>query len=126
MTIKLCKCMLLGPYQELIGVNMCDELNIIMTVVYTHGTVSVSSLGSFSSVFFFNSKSSKSYLPLPIGSIHIEEYSKKKRGGGLKSINPKEEKSRREEGRKQMRVTVQAKLVVGFGGLIPMESGAEN
>ena len=26
-TIKLCKCMFLGPYQELIGVDICDEVN---------------------------------------------------------------------------------------------------
>ena len=27
MTIKLCKCMFLGPYQELIGVEICSEVN---------------------------------------------------------------------------------------------------
>ena len=27
MTIKVCKCMFLGPYQKLIGVNICNELN---------------------------------------------------------------------------------------------------
>ena len=27
MTIKICKCMFLGPYQELIGVDIFDEVN---------------------------------------------------------------------------------------------------
>ena len=27
MTIKLCKCMFLSPYQELIGAEICDEVN---------------------------------------------------------------------------------------------------
>ena len=29
MTIKLCKCMLLGLYQELIGLDICDEVNTL-------------------------------------------------------------------------------------------------
>ena len=41
--------------------------------------------------------------------------------GGI--INPYQDKVRREEWRNQMRVKVQSNLVVGFGELIPMESG---
>ena len=39
MTIKICKCILLGPYQELIGVDICDEVNTLLesnqTVLYS-------------------------------------------------------------------------------------------
>ena len=47
-------------------------------------------------------------------------------GGGRKIIRPQQEKARREDQRKQMRVIVQEKLVVDFWDLIPMESVADN
>ena len=34
-------------------------------------------------------------------------------------VNPKQEKDRHEERRNKMRLTVRAKLVVGFGGVDP-------
>ena len=46
------------------------------------------------------------------------------RGGKKKSIRPHQEKARHEERMKQGKVIVQAKLVVGYWELIPMESGA--
>ena len=61
-----------------------------------HGTVSVSSLDSFSSV----SSSSKSYQPslkLSLGVHRIQEHFKKKRGKKRRYINPQEEKVRREQ-----------------------------
>ena len=41
-------------------------------------------------------------------------------------MKPQEDKERCEERKKQMMVTVPVKLVVGFGELIPMESGSDN
>ena len=46
-----------------------------------------------------------------------------KKGRKIKLIKPNQEKDRHEERRNKMRVTVREKLVVGFGELIPMESG---
>ena len=63
-----------------------DEFSI-MEVVYPRGTVIVSSLGSFSSIGS-SSKPSRTSLPLSIGSCHIQEYVKKKRGRKLKFIKP--------------------------------------
>ena len=63
-----------------------DEVNIV-PFVYPHGTVSVSSLGSF----LYVSSSSKPYhpsLPLSLGARHIQDYFKKKRGIKQKFINP--------------------------------------
>ena len=51
----------------------------LVPVVYPHGVVSVSSLGSFSSV----GSSSKPYhpsLPVSLGGRHIREYLNNKRG----------------------------------------------
>ena len=45
----------------------------ILPVVYPCGTVSVSSLGYFSSVGF-SSKPSHPYLPVSLGARHIQEY----------------------------------------------------
>ena len=77
------------------------------------GTVSVSSLGYFSSI----GSSSKPYhpsLPISFGVLHIEEYFKKKRGGARKYSRPQGENSRHEQQMKKMRVTVREKLVVGY------------
>ena len=54
-----------------------DEVSII-TVVYPHGTVSVSSLGSFSSIGS-SSKPSHPHILLSIVVHHIQEYFKNKR-----------------------------------------------
>ena len=43
-----------------------------------------------------------------------------------KYIKPQEEKARREQQMKKMRVTVRSKLVVGYSELVPMESGSDN
>ena len=84
---------------------------------------------SHHSVIFSISSSSKPYhpfLPIYLGERHIQEYFDKKRGRKQKFIKLQEEKSRHDERRKQMRVKVQAKLVVGFGELILMESGVDD
>ena len=72
-----------------------DEVNIV-TFVYHRGTVSVSSLGSFSSVGS-SSKPSHPSLPLSLGAHNIQKYSKKKRGRKRKFIKPQQEKARQEE-----------------------------
>ena len=82
-------------------------------------------LSYFSSVGS-SSKPSHHYLPLSLGARHIQEYIKRKSGRKQRFINQYQEKARREKHRKEMRLTVQAKLVVGFWKLIPMESGYEN
>ena len=84
-----------------------------MPAVYPHGKVSVSSLGSFLSVGS-SYKPSHPSLIISLGVHRIQGYFKKKRGGKKKHIKPQEEKDRHKEKRKQMRVTVQAKLVVGY------------
>ena len=89
-----------------------DEVGV-MPVAYPCGMVSVSSLGSFLSV----GSSSKPYHPslsLSLGVHCIQEYFKKNRGEKRKYTNPQEEKARHEEQMKRMRVTFQAKLVVGY------------
>ena len=58
---------------------------------------------------------------LSLGACHIQEYFKKKMGRKQKSIKPQKEKARHKERKKKMRVIVQAKLVVSFGEVIPME-----
>ena len=63
----------------------------VMPVVYPCGTVSVSSLGSFSSVGS-SSKTSHPSLTLSIGVHHIQEYFKKKRGRKRIYINTQEDK----------------------------------
>ena len=77
----------------------------IVPVVHTCGTVSVSSLGSFLSVDS-SSKPSHTSLPVSIGSRHIQEYFKKKRGIKLKSIQPQQEKASHEDRMKQSNVIV--------------------
>ena len=93
-------------------------------VIYPRGTVIISSLGSFSTVDYFF-KPFHTSLTLSIGEQHIQNYFKKKRGRKRRLINPQKEKARHEEQRKQMRVTVRAKLVVGYLELVPVESGAD-
>ena len=77
------------------------------------GTVSVSSLGSFSSV---GSSSKPSYLSLPLSlGVHcIQDYLNNRRGRKRKYIDPQEDKARREQQMNKMRVTFQVKLVVGY------------
>ena len=77
---------------------------IILPVVYPCGTVSVSSIGSFSSVGS-SSKSSHPSVHLSIGSCHIQYYSKKKRGRE-KCIKPQQEKARHEEQINRSKVVV--------------------
>ena len=63
-----------------------DEVGI-MPVIYPHWTVSVSSLGYFSSV----GSSSKHYCPslyLSLGAHHIQEYFKKKSRRNIKFVYP--------------------------------------
>ena len=65
----------------------------IVPVVYPCGTVSISSLGSFSSV----GSSSKLYHPYLILSLvarNIQDYSKKKEGEERKTVKPQQEKAR--------------------------------
>ena len=81
-----------------------DEISV-MPVVYPCGTVSVSSLGYFSSVGSL-SKPSNPSLPLSLGVHRIQEYFNKKRGRKRKIITPQEEKASHEEQRYQLRVTV--------------------
>ena len=109
--------------RTLIGVGV-DEVSII-PFVYPRGTVSVSSLCYFSYVGS-SSKLSRSSLPLYLAAHHFQDYFKKKRWGKQKCIKSQRYKANREEQRNQMMVTVQAKLVVGFGELVPMESGSYN
>ena len=59
----------------------------IVHIVYPHGTVSVSSLGSFSSVGS-SSKSSYPSLPVYIIERHFQEYYKNKWGRKRQLINP--------------------------------------
>ena len=56
-----------------------------MPVLYPRGTVSISSLGSFSSVVS-SYKNSHPSFPLSLGALHIQEYLKKKRRGKRKFI----------------------------------------
>ena len=58
----------------------------ILPVVYPFGTVSVSSLGSFSSVGS-SSKTSHPSVHLSIRSCHIQDYSKKKKGREKNSLS---------------------------------------
>ena len=51
----------------------------IAPVVYPRGTVSVSSIGYFSSVGY-SSKTFHHYLPVSLRARHIQEYLKNKRG----------------------------------------------
>ena len=101
-----------------------DEFSILLGA-YPHGTVIVSSLVYFSSAGS-SSKAPKSPLPISLRARHIEDYFKENSGRKRKFIYTQEEKARREERRKKMRMTVLAKLVVGFWELIPMESGSDN
>ena len=61
-----------------------DEVSIV-PFVYPCGTVSVSSLSYFLPVGS-SSKPSHPYLPVSVGSRHIQEYFKKKRGRKIKFI----------------------------------------
>ena len=88
------------------------EVNIV-PFVYPRGTLSVSSLGSFSSVGSY-SKPSHPYLPFSLGARHIQDYFKKKRGRKRKFVKPHQEKARHEERMKRVKVIVKAKLVVGY------------
>ena len=69
----------------------------VVPVVYPCGTVSISSLGYFSSV----GSSSKPYhtsLPVSLEARHNKEYFKNNRGRKRKFIKPQQEKDRHEEG----------------------------
>ena len=96
----------------------------IVPVVYPRGTVSVSSLGYFSSVGSF-SKPSHPSLPVSVEARHIQEYFKKERWRKREFINPQQEKAKHEERMKRGKVIVQAKLFVGYWEFIPIYSGAE-
>ena len=100
-----------------------DEVNYV-PFVYPHGTVSVPSLGSFLSVGS-SLKPSHASLPLSLGAHNIQNYFNRKRGRKLKFIKPQQEKARKEERMKKVKVIVLAKLVVGYWELIPMESWDE-
>ena len=65
-----------------------EEVSVV-PVVYNHGTVSVSSLGSFSSVGYY-SKLSHPSLPVSIGAFHIQEYLKNRRSRKIKCIKPQQ------------------------------------
>ena len=69
-----------------------DEVSIV-PFVYPSGTVSVLSLGYFSSVGS-SYKPSHPSLPLSLRARHIQEYFKKKRGRKRKLIKPQQEKAR--------------------------------
>ena len=66
------------------------------------------------------------FISLYLGVHHIRECFKNNRGGGQKHINLQEYKARHKEQRKQIRVTFQNKLVVGYWKLVPMVSGDDN
>ena len=70
-----------------------EEVSIVH-VVYSRGTVSISSLGCFSS-FGYSSKPSHPF-PLSLVSRHIQEYFKKKKGGEA-FIKPQQENYGHEE-----------------------------
>ena len=95
-----------------------DDVNIV-PFVFPRGTVSVSSLGYFSSVGSY-SKPYHPSLPFSLGARHIQEYFKKNRGRKRKFIRPQQEKARHEERMKRDKVIVRSKLVVGYWELIPM------
>ena len=97
----------------------------VLSIFSPHDSVIVSSLCSFSSVGSF-SKPSRSSLPLSLGARHIQEYFKKKGGRKRKFIKTQQEKARCDDWRKQIRVKVQAELVVGFSKLVPLKQGADN
>ena len=89
-----------------------DEVSVI-PVVCPSGTVSVSPLSSFLSVGS-SFKPSHTSLPLYLRVHHIQEYFNKNRGKNQKYTSLQEDKARHEYQRKQMRVTVRAKLGVGY------------
>ena len=84
-----------------------------MPILYSSGTVSVSSFGSFSSVGSY-SKTSHLSFTLSLVARHIQEYFKNKRGKKLKSIKPHQDKTRHEERIERSKVIVRAKFVVGY------------
>ena len=79
-----------------------DEVSIV-PFVYPRGTVSVSSLGYFSSVGSSSKPSHPSLTP-SLGACHIPEHFKKKRGRKRRLIKPQQEKARYEEWMKQGKV----------------------
>ena len=89
-----------------------DDANIV-PFLYPRGTVSVSSLGSFSPVGS-SYKPSHPYLPLSLGAHTIQEYFKRKRGRKRRFIKPQQKKARQEEWMKRVKEIVRAKLVVGY------------
>ena len=91
-----------------------------MPVVYPHLTVSVSSLGYFSSIGS-SSKPSHPSLPFSLRAHQIQEYFNNKRGRKRKFLKPQQGKARYEEHMKQRKVVVRAKFVVGYWDFIPME-----
>ena len=101
--------------KELEGIVLGDggEYVIILSIVYPRGTVSVSSLGSFSSVGS-SYKPSHPYFPVSLGARHIQEYFSNNSGRKCKPIKPQHEKERQEQRMKRSKVIFQAKLVVGY------------
>ena len=86
-------------------------------------------LVSHQSVFLSVGSSLKpSHPSLPLSPVvhRIQDFFKMKREMKQKYIKPQEEKARREQKMKQMRVTVRAKLVVFYWELVLMESGSDN
>ena len=84
----------------------------ILPVVYPCETVSVSTLGYFSSIGS-SSKTSHSYLTVSLGARHIQYYIKNKRGRKRKFNKPQQDKPMHEKRIIQSTVIVQEKLVVG-------------
>ena len=102
-----------------------DEVSFT-PVVYPCGTVHVLSLSYFLYVVSSYNTSHPPLSSLSLGVHRIQEYFEKNRVRRKKYIKPQEEKARRENQMKQMRVTVQAKLVLGYWELVHMEPGADN
>ena len=101
-----------------------DQVSI-MSVVSPHRLVSVSLLGSLLSVGYYFETFHYSF-PLSLGARYIQYHFKKKMGRKRKLIKTQQEKAKCEEWRKKMRLEVRAKLVVGFGELIALESVYDN
>ena len=77
----------------------------IVPVVYPRGTVSVSSLGSFSFVGY-STKPSHPSLTVSLGARQIQEYFNNTRGRKRKFIKPQQERSRHEDRIKRSKVIV--------------------
>ena len=76
----------------------------IVTGVYPRGTVSISSLGYFSSMGS-SYKPSHPYFLLSLEECHVQEFSRR-RGGGIVFIKTQPEKAKNKERTKQSKVIV--------------------